>query len=79
MVINNNKLSIKQIEEQENYHMSFKEIADELCLSENEVKKIYNTAIRKLKHPVNFKYFKDLIGEKTIEETLSKYGDEILK
>ena len=62
------------------YNMSFIEIATNLNITENEVKKIYNVAIRKLKHPKYYRYFKELINQEDIcNENLEKYGENILK
>ena len=64
---------MKDIKEK-NIHMTFEEISVALNIPENEVKKIYKVAIRKLKHPKYFKYFKDFIYEDfSSGETNEKY------
>lgn len=77
MTTNNIKETDERIEQ---FSMSFQEIGNNLGISENEVKKLYNVAIRKLKHPKYYKYFKELINmDESINDTLEKYGENHLK
>jgi len=75
-----NDNNINYIKNNEDFFMSFQEISIILEISENEVKRIYSSAIRKLKHPKYFKYFREIIKNNDItSETLEKYGDTLIK